>query len=188
MFWLSLADISRAQYTRWAYLEVMVLIPAMFYFPLARRIALVNTMGLGFGIQAFYVVTNYNLLREFGDKLSETPFPFPVLLIGDFLYHWMPWVILQFVFSDEYSFQLNISASWSKLWIGAMTGFAHGTYLFWLSCIRFKGIQLFDVRWWDPRDAYEVKCTKIATHAIPAAWMLLICGHLAASSFVLNEP
>jgi hypothetical protein len=54
------------QYTRWAYMELFFLIPAMPFSKIARVLALTNTFGTAFGINCLYWLTGYNLLREFG--------------------------------------------------------------------------------------------------------------------------
>ena len=44
----------------------------MFFSPLARKIAIVNALGLFFGIHCFYGITHYRLLRYMGDRNFDT--------------------------------------------------------------------------------------------------------------------
>lgn len=195
LFWLaygykfqqSLRDIRHAQYTRWVYLETLCLMPAMCVCPVAREIALVNTCGLAFGSTSWYVVTKYELLREFGDNLTgdgRAPLAFPVLLLGDFVYHWLPWLLLQYAFSSEYTCTPT-TPNTSRLWIGAMTAFGHSTYIFWLNAVRRHSIA-FDASRWCPKEAYGVRLDT-RPRQIFAGWFLVLCGHLAASTMVLTR-
>jgi len=59
MYRASQRDITRGRYTQWAYMEILLLLPLLPFFPVARRIAVVNAFGLGFGIHCFYAITQY---------------------------------------------------------------------------------------------------------------------------------
>ena len=103
----------------------------MFVYPLAREIALVNSLGLGLGIHCMYAATNYGALRDFGDQSGLHGWPFVTLLFGDFLMNFLPSILLLLAFNDEFTMGI-LAPRLSNVWIGVMTGYLHSTYTYFL--------------------------------------------------------
>jgi hypothetical protein len=171
MYANSRADKGYALYTLWTYTQVLFLVPAMFFFPLAREIALVNTLGLGVGVHFFYIASNYGVLRDFGNHNGLKGRHFAFLLIGDFVVHMGPWLGLQCIFSNEYTLQFRPALS--KLWIGVMTGLCHSTYTFALGY------------GWDPGPLYNIKAP-YNIRDIYFAWIGLFLSHVFATTVVIS--
>ena len=173
MFNLSKVNRYWAKYTYWVYAEVFLLIPAMFVYPLARQIALVNSLGLGLGIHCMYAATNYGVLRDFGDQSGLHGWPFVTLLFGDFLMHFLPWIILLLAFNDE--FTMGFSAPrLSNVWIGGMTGSLHSTYTYFLGFT------------FDPGPVYNIKCPYKKSH-VYIAWVGVFLSHVFASMIIHSK-
>jgi hypothetical protein len=165
MFWLSCKNQAFAQYTAWIYVETAFLAPAMPYYSVARQIGLMNTLGMGLGIHCFYAVTGYKLLREFGANNLGPAVPFVHLIAIDFLVHWLPCIILWYLFSADWRLMATEPLDGPSLWIGIMTGSCHSTYTYLLG------------HGWDPRKLYNVKKTPCSMSRICTAWLLLFVGH-----------
>ena len=186
MYWLSLRDQSRGRYTQWAYLQLLLLLPVLPFSSAARKIAVVNSLGLGLGIHCFYAVTNYRLLRFLGDRVLGLGWSFWSLLVGDFIVHFGPWMLLQaaLVFFDcDEALQFSSLLRWPttmppNLWVGVLTGLAHSTY-----CRLLIGH-------WTPLDLYDVReLFKSKSHAaqlkrVPLAWFGVFLGHCTAAAML----
>ena len=173
MFRLSLANRYWAKYTYWVYVEVLLLVPIMFVYPLARNIALVNSLGLGLGVHCMYAATNYGALRDFGDQWGLQGSPFAALLLGDFVVHLLPWGVLQLAFSDEFALAFS-APRLSTLWIGVMTGFLHSTYT------HFLGLGF------DPGPVYNIVCA-YKTRDVYLAWIGLFFSHIFATTVIVRR-
>ena len=187
MYRLSLRDQSRGRYTQWAYLQLLLLLPVLPFSSAARKIAIVNSFGLGLGIHCFYAITNYRLLRFLGDRLVGLPqWSFWSLLAGDFIVHFGPWMLLQAAlvhFDCEEALKFSSLMRWPttmppNLWVGVLTGLAHSTY-----CRLLIGH-------WNPIDLYNGReMFKSKSHAaqlkrVPLAWFGVFLGHCTAAAML----
>ena len=174
MFHKAQRDVASGRYTRWVYYQVFALVPALPFSPLARRLALVNGLALPIAIHCFYSMTNYHLLRELGDRIARDEFgvqrrmPFAVLIAGDMLAHFGPWLIAKGVIWALADPPVRWE-SLSRVWVGCLTGFCHSTYCWWLT------------GQWDPGTIYDLKKTKYSMGRVRLAWFGVFVGHIFVS-------
>jgi hypothetical protein len=173
------------QYTRWAYLELLFLIPAMPFSKVARVFALTNTFGTAFGINCLYWLTGYSLLREFGDivcveYLSLPLQPFPMLLALDILCHWLPFICCKLLMA-EFDFLMG-EIQWQYAWVGIVTGFSHSSWCFIVS------------GQWDPAPLYKelqtapyTKSTEYTTATLMTGWLLVFAAHVLGALVVTTS-
>ena len=166
----------RMKYTNYVYFETMCLAPCMPYYPYAVIICVINTFGLGIGITSFYVVTKYKVLIEFGNayakdfKWKRRP-QFAVLLLGDFVIHWLPFVLLYwFVFGAP---RTRCGPKALNLLTSFLTGICHATYYKLLTGS------------WDPRPGYNLQHLVARPWQWTVAWIGVFSGHVFGAAFLL---
>lgn len=202
MFRLALADLKeKGKYTLWVYAQTLCLLPLLPHSSMARAIALANTFGLGLGIHAFYAVTRYRLLREFGDDMATQAasrlrrftgprhpagavrLPLLAYLAGDAAVHWTPFAVAMWAQArwgarrtkESTTTALAIAAPRlpSRIWVGIVTGFFHATYCFFLTGS------------WDPAPLYGVSQTRYTQQDIAQAWAGLFSAHVLGAFILL---
>ena len=166
----------RTKYTNYIYFETLCLVLCMRYFPYAVTICLINTFGLGIGITSFYLVTKYKLLVEFGNgyakyyKWKRAP-PFAVLLLGDFIIHWLPFIVMYwFVFGAG---KTRCGPKALNLLTGFITGICHATYYKLLTGA------------WDPRPGYDLQHLEVSPWQWTVAWVGVFSGHVFGAAFLV---
>lgn len=177
MFRRSLIEPSFGRYTRWVYVQTLWLSPLMLFSPFARRLVIVNGLGMGFAIHCFYAITDYKLLREMGDRVAAKDLgikkrvPMIVLLVGDAIVHFGVFALCSLLFwvcgAQASSFGL------ARLWIGCFTGFCHSTYCWFLTGS------------WDPTSLYSITKTKYTLNAVKMAWVGVFLGHVFSSWLIV---
>tara|TARA_Y100000748_G_scaffold304169_1_gene312229 strand:+ start:9804 stop:10673 length:870 start_codon:yes stop_codon:yes gene_type:complete len=164
------------QYTRWVYREIMFLMPLLPFSRLARRIATINSVGLGVGIHCLYAGTNYKLLRELGDiffinEIGWKRQPLYILLSADAVIHLLPWMLCHLYFRDLHFLSARVRRS--SIFIGMMTGISHCSWCYLLT------------NQWNVEPLYKEKDnysfivkTKYTPTTIQLGWVSIFASHM----------
>lgn len=164
------------QYTRWVYRELLFLAPIIPFSRFARKIAIINCVGLGLGIHSLYFLTNYKLLRELGDiffihELKLPSPPFYILIFCDGFIHLLPWFLCHIYFK-ELVFLSNTICKYSIVF-SIITGLSHINWCYLL------------IKQWDASPLYKeyneysfITKTKYNINMIRVGWTLIFFSHI----------
>jgi len=164
------------QYTRWVYRELLFLSPIIPFSRFARKIAIINCVGLGIGIHSLYFITNYQLLRELGDiffinELKLNKPSFCTLIFCDSFIHLLPWILCHIYFNDLIFLSKTINKL--SILISIITGCSHISWGYLL------------IKQWDVSPLYKeyneypfTSKTKYNNCKIKLGWILIFLSHI----------